>query len=341
MALPVFTVESFTFNTPPSLDGKPPLKMAAKRYTNSCQSRDGVTVLLAHSIGTHKEHWEPMLHNLFEAQSNKSPSHRIREAWAFDWQTHGDSAVLNSNALKSRPDGVSITEWARALVAFVNSKHAVLRRLVVIGHAGGASTWMYSTKFFPFRIPYLTVILVEPKLIHLDAFDNSIQGQGDFDGWFPEATTTRRGSWSSKKDASRYLGGHFPWNAWDTRVLRIHVDQGLHTDPLNGDVVPKCDKVYEDASYLDYEAISDATDQIAKVYGNVHIHIIYGELNDSVPRYLQASPVNKSQGLKVASIVRVPGAGHMLPQEAPDALARCISNLLDNSFKDSILGYRL
>jgi hypothetical protein len=58
--------------------------------------------------------------------------------------------------------------------------------------------------------------------------------------------------------------------------------QGLHTDPLNGDVIPKCDKVYEDASELDYEAFSDATDQIAKVYGNVHIHIIYGELNDSV-----------------------------------------------------------
>jgi hypothetical protein len=47
-----------------------------------------------------------MLHYLFEAQSTKSPSHRIREAWAFDWQTHGDSAVLNSNALKTRPDGV-------------------------------------------------------------------------------------------------------------------------------------------------------------------------------------------------------------------------------------------
>jgi len=59
-------------------------------------------------------------------------------------------------------------------------------------------------------------------------------------------------------------------------------DQGLQTDPLNGDVVPKCDKVYEDASDLDYEAICNATDQIAKGYGNVHIHIIYGELNDSV-----------------------------------------------------------
>ena len=59
-------------------------------------------------------------------------------------------------------------------------------------------------------------------------------------------------------------------------------DHGLHTNPLNGHVIPKCDKGYEDASDLDYEAISDATDQIAKVYGNVHIHIIYGELNDSM-----------------------------------------------------------
>jgi hypothetical protein len=126
MALPVLTVESFTFNAPPSLDGKLPLKMAAKRYTDGRQSEDGLTVLLAHGLGAResyseafstkmliecadmqdKEHWEPMLCTLFEIQSIKSPPHRIREAWAFDWQTHGDSAVLNSDALKTRPDGV-------------------------------------------------------------------------------------------------------------------------------------------------------------------------------------------------------------------------------------------
>lgn len=44
-----------------------------------------------------------MLQNLFDAQSNKIGTRRIREAWAFDWQTHGDSAVLNRNALQAKP----------------------------------------------------------------------------------------------------------------------------------------------------------------------------------------------------------------------------------------------
>ena len=47
-----------------------------------------------------------MLQNLFNIQSTKRPSHRIFEAWAFDWQNHGHSAVLNSDALKTRSNGV-------------------------------------------------------------------------------------------------------------------------------------------------------------------------------------------------------------------------------------------
>jgi hypothetical protein len=56
MALPSLTVESFTFNTPPSLDGNPPLKMAAKRYTDGRQSKDGLTILLTHGTGTRESY---------------------------------------------------------------------------------------------------------------------------------------------------------------------------------------------------------------------------------------------------------------------------------------------
>jgi hypothetical protein len=117
--------ESFTFKAPPGLHGQAPLRMTAKRYIDGRQSKDGLTVLLAHGTGTRESHrgpsytvahrradmqdrghWEPMLRNLFEVQSTKNAPRRIREAWAFDWHTHGDSAVLDSNALKTRPDSV-------------------------------------------------------------------------------------------------------------------------------------------------------------------------------------------------------------------------------------------
>jgi hypothetical protein len=36
----------------------------------------------------------------------------------------------------------AIAHWAHALVAFVNSKHAVRHRLIVVGHSTGASAWL-------------------------------------------------------------------------------------------------------------------------------------------------------------------------------------------------------
>jgi hypothetical protein len=53
-----------------------------------------------------KEQWEPVIQHLFKSQSSKCKSYRIREAWSFDWQNHGDAAILNRAALKLRPEGV-------------------------------------------------------------------------------------------------------------------------------------------------------------------------------------------------------------------------------------------
>lgn len=39
-------------------------------------------------------------------QSVRDVSYQIREAWSFDWQNHGDAALVNEEALKSRPEGV-------------------------------------------------------------------------------------------------------------------------------------------------------------------------------------------------------------------------------------------
>lgn len=50
----ILAVENFVFNTPPSLDGNPPLKMSAKRYTDGRRSHEGITILLAHGAGSRK-----------------------------------------------------------------------------------------------------------------------------------------------------------------------------------------------------------------------------------------------------------------------------------------------
>ncbi len=99
--------------------------MTAKRYTYGASQDNnvcGITLLLAHCIGSRlyflrssnisnshspdKEQWEPTLERIFTIQQSKNQFYRIREAWAFDWQNHGDAAVLNQSALSDRPEGV-------------------------------------------------------------------------------------------------------------------------------------------------------------------------------------------------------------------------------------------
>jgi hypothetical protein len=56
------------------------------------------------------ENWELVLRKLFEAQSTKSPAHRIREVWVFDWISQEVSA-LNMN---THEDGICefvTTQW--------------------------------------------------------------------------------------------------------------------------------------------------------------------------------------------------------------------------------------
>lgn len=118
--------ESFIFSG--SLHGDSALKMSAKRYTYALSDRNthGLTLIFAHGIGSRrfqlnllqlralivyypvidKEHWEPVLQHIFQLQNSKGESYRIREAWSFDWQNHGDSAVLNYAALKAQKPGV-------------------------------------------------------------------------------------------------------------------------------------------------------------------------------------------------------------------------------------------
>lgn len=106
--------ETFVFETPCRDSSVSQLKMAAKRYSNThTKARDGITILACHGLGQRqcfflprspvlnaiphadKEQWEPVIETLFRSQAHLSSRRQVREVWAFDWQTHGESAVLN------------------------------------------------------------------------------------------------------------------------------------------------------------------------------------------------------------------------------------------------------
>ncbi|KAG5716857.1 hypothetical protein E4T56_gene3418 [Termitomyces sp. T112] len=124
-------IDSFTFRIAAT-----DLQSTAKRYTSRFSSRNGLTLLFAHCVGSHKEQWEPTIEQIFRLQQQKDQRDRIREAWAFDWQSHGDAAIINARVLDSRKDAVSPSEWALALESFVES-HLRGHRIVALGHSAG------------------------------------------------------------------------------------------------------------------------------------------------------------------------------------------------------------
>ncbi|KAG6900581.1 hypothetical protein C0993_008298 [Termitomyces sp. T159_Od127] len=129
-------IDSFTFHVAGA-----DLKSTAKRYTSRFGSRGGLTLLFTHCVGSHKEQWEPTIEQIFHLQQRKDQRDRIREAWAFDWQSHGDAAVINARALDSRRDAVSPVEWALALETFIKS-HLRGHRIVALGHSAGTSAML-------------------------------------------------------------------------------------------------------------------------------------------------------------------------------------------------------
>lgn len=100
---PELSIEDFIFDPRPNY----PFFITAKRYklpdTMSSYSEkwldNGITLILTHCVGGHKEQWEPTLEHLLSLLSENGGV-KIREAWSIDWPNHGDAAILNEKTLQ-------------------------------------------------------------------------------------------------------------------------------------------------------------------------------------------------------------------------------------------------
>ncbi|KAF8211712.1 Alpha/Beta hydrolase protein [Mycena galopus ATCC 62051] len=299
------------------------LKMTAKRYSaqGSPANVDGITLLFGHGVGAHKEVWEPIIEEIFRLQKHQ----RVREVWALDRQDHGDAALLNSEELaRNRPDGVASYEWSEAIAAFACSPRMQGHRIATISHSAGAISMVGSTKFIKeSSSPYVAMILVEPSMVaaELDPYkEGAIMP-------LTAAIRVRKDTWPSREVAHKWMESRFPWNVWDPRVLRAHIDHGFKDTP-DGQVTLKCNKLHEANAFMDKDAHFDSVDQVGRVCRSLPFHIIWGDRDDIIPEAGKGSISDRSQGRFVASITKMEG-GHMLVQEYPTALAVEICRLLD------------
>ncbi|KAF8636764.1 hypothetical protein AX16_010967 [Volvariella volvacea WC 439] len=326
---------------PVVFDAAAPLKVAAKRYTHPASTNpDGLTLLFAHCIGAHKEQWEPTISTIFSLQQSKHPTRRIREAWAFDWQNHGESAVLNYEALQDRPEGVSAYEWANAIASFMRSPRMDGHRIVALGHSAGAATMTLTTQSLPTPLPLHALVLIEPMIVTEALFHAHHADRMATMELTVASTAMRRDRWSSPAHARAYFAKRWPWSTWDARVVDILCEHGLralnkHELAASDGSAPatavtlKCDKNQEAVSYPDVDPHFESAAHLARICHSVPVHVVWGSRTELVPEFIQDALSDAAQGRVVASVTRVEDAGHMIPQEHPERLAHAVCRILD------------
>ncbi|KAJ6506825.1 Alpha/beta hydrolase fold-1 [Mycena sanguinolenta] len=327
-----FNITPLVLDCPPQPRDPPGhvLKMTAKRYwtAESASNEEGFSVLFAHCIGSHKESWEPTIFHTFRSQQAlNTPRHlRMREAWAVDWQNHGEAAVLNRAMLEEyRKGGVSVYEWADALAAFVRSPRLQGRRIVGVGHSAGAGAMVLALQTHPFTH---ALLLIEPT-IATPAFYHATMAAGT--PALEAATLLRRDRWPSRRDAADWMKRKLPSRKWDKGVLDLFIEHGL-TDTPDGSVKLKCDRRQEALAFPDVHPHFDAAAALARMMSTnakrggrgVQVHLVWARGSELIPKAIQDALSGTCAG---ASVTKVEG-GHSLPQESPLRVAHALVGVL-------------
>jgi pimeloyl-ACP methyl ester carboxylesterase len=159
------TSATYTFDPRPEL----PLLFTVKRLWNDtipeAHRANGFTIILLHGTGFHKELWEPTIDDLFALLSQGGLGSEIRDVWTIDSPNHGDSAILNEQAMKFHETvceyytfaesfcethitvyiKVRADDYGKAIHAFLNGYGTGLdvdfsgRKLIAVGHSAGCT----------------------------------------------------------------------------------------------------------------------------------------------------------------------------------------------------------
>ncbi|CAE6478454.1 hypothetical protein ACGC1H_006298 [Rhizoctonia solani] len=316
--------------------------MVANRYIPDkprVGASPAVTVLLSHATGFHKEIWETTLRYLLSTQGHA----HIDEIWALDAANHGDSALLNKDNLGE------IFEWsdhARDILNFLANylpdkvgpqverslsqvpeqttrqrlEHGFTNRtLVAIGHSFGGCTLARATIESPKL--FSSIMLVDPVIypsyaIRAPGINSLTMG-----------ALARRDHWPDRESAQAgFLSSPF-FRAWHPDVLADYINHGIVQDDQG--VRLKCSGYQEAVTFGENSRLPcEVWELLPTLDERIPIKWIMDSDKATVtggPEFTQHTvwrrPANSTN-------VRIQGAGHLIPQEAPEALAREIHDFI-------------
>ncbi|KAH7337714.1 Alpha/beta hydrolase family-domain-containing protein [Rhizoctonia solani] len=302
-------------------------------------SNPAVTVVLTHGTGFHKEIWETTLRYLLSTPQGQAS---VDEIWSLDAANHGDSALLNKDNLGA------IFEWsdhARDILNFLvnflpdgneheqiehlsqvpeqnaqrRRQHGFTSRTIVgIGHSFGGCTVARAALDSPKL--FSSLILVDPIIYPSYAIRYSNSDP------LAQGALMRREHWPNRETAkSSFLKSPF-FRVWHPDVLADHVKYGI----AEGEGVRlKCSGFQEAVTFTESARLHS---EVWELLPTLDERIPMRWIMDSThawstggPKMTQHTvwrrPVNTTN-------VKIKGAGHLVPHEAPEALAHEILNFI-------------
>ncbi|KAH0578424.1 hypothetical protein H2248_003572 [Termitomyces sp. 'cryptogamus'] len=340
----------------PALGTKQVLWNCANRYVRvglDERRASGVTLFFAHANGFPKEIWEPVLQHLLSS----SAASVIDEVWTWESVQHGDACLINGE----RNGGVfDWTDNARDILNFFNfylpSKASALplpthlvrvpaeesthrqknpfnhRTLVLVGHSYGGCTSTLAALIQP-RL-FSSLILIDPVIIKPTGsliYDSKPKSD------LVRGAVTRRETWSSRAEAFRVLSQSPFFGAWDPAVLKVYIECGTYDtiDPVTGKpmIQLKMPGMQEAVVFSETRTQTEVFQRLPTLDERIELRwIVPGKPGatefgppGSTRERVWARPQN-------ASNIRIPNAGHLIAQEAPQALAHDIQSFLQRRY---------
>lgn len=298
-------------------------------------NQPAITLVAAHATGFHKEIWETTFRYII---SSMESSHRldIDEIWAIDAVNHGDSALMNQSKYSD------VFEWSdhsRDILNFmVNylpnmiaggcdptlsqvpeeiSRHRLengfdSRVVVGLGHSFGGCTLMRTALHAP-RL-FSSLIMVDPVMYPSYAF------RGQYIGQLIKGALSRRDQWPDREAAKAGLLKSPFFKAWHPDVLSDYLKFGIYE--CQDGVRLKCSGHQEGVTFGECSRLpSEVWGLLPSLDERIPIRWIMDSTNASATageeitqRTVWRRPANSSN-------IRLMGAGHLIPQEAPQRLA--------------------
>ncbi|GAA5991015.1 hypothetical protein JCM11641_007311 [Rhodosporidiobolus odoratus] len=343
------------------------LYLAVNRYvplappsTNRKKGGKGLTLVLCHGTGLHKETWEPVLQRMLDELEEEGHVW-VEEIWALDAANQADSAVINEEVMGK---GSNWSDLARDLLNFLlcyidsptlsspsvsvappildpsvadpkelllNSRHALpaglplpsqrtFRNRTIVGIGHSSGASTLGLAAMAFPSIFSSLILLDPWILPRYHDGSST------DSPFFRSVALRRDSWNSREEAVESLTTKGFFQIWDKRITELFMQYGLR-QLKDGRVALKTPAKTEMLMY-------------ANPYGWQGAYLFHQlQANPSLPVQIMLPSRGQSivpethlsaviEGLPSVTFERVKRSSHLLPQMDPDRMGGILEGRL-------------